>query len=799
MPRCNSNLHVTGEATFVDDVEEPADLLHAAVFTSSDAHGTIRRFDASRARQLEGVEAVFTFSDIPGHEYLGPIIQDEPLFAVDEVSYSGQPLALVIARDTAVARKALALIEVSLDLLPIVTCPKVAHRQGQVLGATRVLKKGDVESAWSQCDFIVDGAVEVRGQEHVYLETNRARAIPGDAGQLQIYSSTQNPAGVQRAVAKTLGLPMHMVEVDVNRIGGGFGGKEDQATHWACMAALGAHRLKRPVQLVLSRSEDLRSTGNRHPYKQDYKLGLRRDGTILAYQIEHYQNSGAFMDLSSSVLGRTMLHSTGAYGIENVCVRATECRTNLPPNTAFRGFGAPQAMFALETAIHHAARRAGMAPEKIQEQNLIMDGYKFAYGQSIQKSVLRDSWNKSKTTFRLSEIRQRIDDFNENHLGRKMGFALMPVCFGIGFTNTFLNQGSSLVHVYTDGSVSVATGGIEMGQGIHSNLIAITADTLGIAPDRVRVTSTNTTRIANSSASAASSSTELNGHATIDACHRILRRIKSVAATMLASDGRQVSADQITIADDTFFADGTPTELTWNDVVLQTYKSRHSLMAHGYHAPTGITFDPDSTTGNLFLYYSCGTSLIEVTVDCLRGTYTIDSVKLIHDVGRPIIPDIDLGQIEGALAQGIGLVTLEEVVYDERGTLASDSLSTYKVPNADFLPEQMDVQFIENFDVRRSPLKSKAVGEPPLMYGIAAYFAIQKAIDAFHAQQNRHGVDTKPTYSPMTPERVLMSLYQPVDASRIHHRAPRRSPAVASLRRAADQTNPSNPTSKDTF
>ncbi len=754
MHRLDSELHVRGVARFVDDEPEPANLLHAVICGSPHAYGRINAVEIADAEKEEGVEAVLTFDDIPGAGFIGPIIQDEPLFAFDHVMYAQQPIAMVVARDVACARRATGKIKVSIDLLPVVTCPRKAYAQGLILEETRRSTKGDVEATWADCDVVIEGSVELGSQEHVYLETNRARAMPLDNGQIKVFSSTQNPAGVQRAVASILDIPFHLVEVDVTRIGGAFGGKEDQATHWACMAALAAVKLKRPVQIVLSRSEDMRMTGKRHPYEQDYKIGLRRDGKILAYQIQHYQNSGAFMDLSAPVSHRAVFHSTGAYAIENVCIEATACRTNLPPNTAFRGFGAPQAMFALEAAIYHAAKAIGLDPEQVQERNLLKDGYRFPYGQTIQDCTIVRSWNETKASYNLGDVRRRTQDFNNKHRGQKKGYALMPVCFGIGFTKTFLNQGSSLVHVHTDGSVSIASGGVEMGQGVNSNLVAIAARAFGIRPTRVHVNSTNTTRIANSSASAASSTTDINGFATIEACEKIQTGLKNLAAKRL---GTSISA--IDLADEYVTVDSEATALTWGELVTEAYESRIPLTATGYYAPTDIFADSKTGQGNPFRYYVCGTALIEVTVDCLRGTYHIDAVKLAHELGQPLVPEVDLGQIEGGVVQGIGWVTVEEVVFDESGHLCSDSLSTYKIPDAGSVPAEIKVRFFGEQDSKSGPFKSRAVGEPPLMYGIAAYFAIKRAIDAFRAQQGSSETSRMFDRSPMTPERVLLSLY----------------------------------------
>lgn len=748
MRHCDSALHVTGKSDYVDDVAPPAGLLHAAVFGSPVAHGVLNSIDVQKAKELEGVVAVFTFSDIPGTPYFGPVVQDEPLFADKKVFFIGQPIALIVAESPETAAKAVKLCSAEIEELPAITCPKKAFDAGETHQELRVFDKGNVDDVWEQCDTIVEGSIDLAGQEHLYLETNRSRAIPMEEGQIKVYASTQSPSTTQKTIATILGLPMNKIEVDVKRLGGGFGGKEDQATHWACMASLSAHLLQRPTQIVLSRLDDMRMTGKRHPYLQDYKIGLSKDGDILAYQVSHYQNSGAFMDLSNPVLERTCMHSTNSYAIPHVRIRAVPCRTNLPSNTAFRGFGGPQGMFPLEVAIEKAAAKLRMSPDELQERNLARKGYAFPYGQVLEDDRLKQTWDETKETFDIETVKHRISEYNASNRFSKKGFALMPVCFGISFTKTFLNQGSSLVHIYTDGTVSVTTGGIEMGQGVSSNMIAICSRVFGIEHQRIRCNSTNTSRIANISPSAASATSDLNGNATIIACQEILNGLLSVAAREL-----NTTSDKIVIKDETVYAEGEATPLDWNQLVLKAYFSRVQLMAHGFYTPPNLSYDPIKGQGKPFHYYTYGTCLIETTVDCIRGTYTIESAKLVHDLGRGIIPSVDLGQVEGGLAQGIGWMTLEELAFSKDGKLLSNALSTYKCPDGDFLPDDIEVKFLENVDNPGGPLGSKAVGEPPFMYGIAAYFAIRRAIEAFTEIQETT------TRAPITPEQVLLKLY----------------------------------------
>ncbi|MEO0509753.1 MAG: molybdopterin cofactor-binding domain-containing protein [Verrucomicrobiota bacterium] len=750
MRHCDSALHVTGRSQYIDDVPAPAGMLHGAVFGSPVAHGLIRKIDVLAAREVPGVRGVVLYGDIPGDPMIGALKNDEPLFAKDEVLFMGQPLALIVAETPESARRAVKACSALIDELPVITCPREAFEKSELLQEPRVFQKGDVETSWSECTNIVEGTIDLAGQEHLYLETNRARAIPREDGQMSVYSSTQSPSATQKHVAGVLGLPMHKVEIDVKRLGGGFGGKEDQATHWACMAAVAARLFSVPVQIVLNRVDDMRMTGKRHPYIQDYKIGLDDEGKILAYEIHHYQNSGAYMDLSAPVLERTVLHSSNAYAIPNVKIHAAACRTNLPPNTAYRGFGGPQGMFPLEVAIEKAALKMGVSADWIQSRNLISDGYVMHYGQEQEACNMQRTWDEAMEEFDVEGVRARVEAFNAENKMLKKGFAMMPVCFGISFTKTFLNQGSSLVHVYTDGSVSVTTGGIEMGQGISSNMIVICSRVFGIPPERIKSNSTNTTRIANISPSAASATTDLNGNATILACREILEGMQKVAAKEFGC-----SPDDIMIKNAVVHCFGEPTEMTWEQLVLKTYFSRVQLMAHGFYTPPNVSYDPAKNEGRPFHYYTYGTCMIEVTVDCLRGTYKLDASRIVHDLGRTIIPTVDRGQIEGGLAQGIGWVTLEELTFNDDGRLTSHALSTYKAPDAEFMPSEMQLKLLENVENPGGPLGSKAVGEPPFMYGIAAFFAIRNAIAAysdFHKNE-------KIVRSPVTPEQVLLQLY----------------------------------------
>ena len=742
-----AKLHVCGTSEYVDDVVPPVGMLHAQVFDSPVAHGQILSLDLSAARETSGVVAVLTASDVPGSNILGPIIQDEALFVDETVEFIGHPIALVVAESYEQARAAVRAIDVKIDALPVITDPMQAFDKGLVLDEPRTFELGDVDAAWDACDCIVDGHCDIGGQEHLYLETNRARAIPGEDGTMKIFSSTQSPYAVQRSVANVLDVPYHKIEVDVLRLGGGFGGKEDQATHWACMAALAAQHTNRPVEIVLERMDDIRMTGKRHPYKSDFKLGLAADGSILALDIKHYQNSGAFADLSTAVLERTLFHSTNAYKVPNARIMAVPCKTNLPPNTAFRGFGGPQGMFVIESAIAKGAEALGVSSAELQRKNLLKDGDVFPYGQCVEDAQAVRTWDEAALAFDLAGARETVQAHNRREIGSKMGLAVMPICFGISFTKTFLNQASALVHIYGDGSVSVSNGGVEMGQGNTTKIHNITAHSLGIDGQRVRCESTNTRRVANMSPSAASATSDLNGFATLRAIEKILAGLHAFVAERF-----DAKVDEVSIKDEQVLVGGKACGWSWTDLVREAYLGRISLSAHGFFATPEIFFDRQEEKGHPFYYHVYGTAIIQVQLDVLTGVYDIVKLGVVHDLGRPINETVDIGQVEGGITQGLGWMSMEDLQFDDQGRYRSNTLSTYKVPDVYFMPDDFEVKLLTDLENSRGPLGSKAVGEPPLMYGIGLFFAVRDAMRAIRPDLDFDFA------SPLTPERILLQL-----------------------------------------
>jgi xanthine dehydrogenase large subunit len=747
MQNIDSYTHTRGESIYLDDIPELAGTLYAAAFGSPVAHGKINQLDLNEAQQIPGVIRIFTYSDIPGINQIGGIVPDEPLLAEDHVHFNGMPVALVVAETAEIAQHALKKIKIEIDALPIITDPREAKEKGELIVPPRTFKIGDSASAWLACDHIFEGIAETNGQEHLYIETQGAYTIPIENDCIKVYSSTQGPTAVQRHMAVVLGIPMHRLEVDVTRLGGGFGGKEDQATSWAILCALATYHLKRPVKYALNRMEDMRMTGKRNPYSSDFKIGLTKDLKILAYEATFHQNAGAAADLSPAVLERTLFHCTNSYFVPNVTATAYSCRTNLPPNTAFRGFGGPQGMFVIEAAINKAAEELGIPAYEIQKQNLIKTGDEFPYGQKAE-SEANECWDEAFDKYEVDKLIRNIEVFNSSNKLLKKGIAFMPICFGISFTKIMMNQARALVHIYTDGSVGVSTGAVEMGQGVNTKMLQVAATMFSIDSSRVRVHTTNTFRIANTSPSAASATADLNGKAVEMACDAILKRLKNVAAELL-----NVNAENITFKNENVLANGLPTELTWNGIIATAYVKRISLSEHAHYATPNINFDQSIEKGHPFAYHVYGTAITTVTIDCLRGIYTVDDVKIVHDFGSSMNPIVDRGQIEGGLVQGIGWMTMEEIIYDKQGVLRSNALSTYKVPDIYSVPKTIDIHFLETNNDNLAIFRSKAVGEPPLMYGIGVFFALRNAIKAFNPAAS-------PTFSaPMTPEKVLMSLY----------------------------------------
>ncbi len=747
MNNIDSITHLRGESIYLDDIPLINGTLFAAAFPSPIAHGIIKQLDLSEAENMPGVARIFTCKDIPSENQVGGIIPDEPLLADHHVHFCGMPIALVVAETRDAARAAVKKIKVVIEPLPVITNPREAQENNELIVPPRTFRLGDTANTWPQCAHVFEGSADTNGQEHLYIETQGAYALPQENNALKIYSSTQAPTAVQRAVSKVTGLSMHQLDIEVIRLGGGFGGKEDQANTWAALCALAALLLKKPVKYSLHRMEDMAMTGKRHPYSSDFKIGLDNNYKILAYEARFFQNAGAAADLSPAVLERTLFHCTNAYFIPNVTATAYSCRTHLPPNTAFRGFGGPQGMFVIEAAIAKAAEALGIPASVIQEKNLITTGDEFPYGQKAESEATA-CWQNAMQLYDIGSIRRQQAAFNNSHKLLKKGLALMPICFGISFTKTLMNQARAQVHVYTDGSVAVSTGAVEMGQGVNTKMLQVAAQVFSIPASQVKIQSTSTYRIANTSPSAASATADLNGKAVLLACTEILNRLKAVAA-----EEWNTPPTAIELKDEWLWVNGEKTGWDWKRLVMTAFVKRISLSEHAHYATPEIHFDASKEKGHPFAYHVYGTAIVETTVDCLRGIYTTDAVKVVHDFGSSMNTAIDLGQIEGGIVQGIGWMTLEEVIYDKEGRLRSNALSTYKVPDVYSVPKEIAIHYLATEKDNLAIFRSKAVGEPPLMYGIGVYFALRNAMRAFNPNA------VMPFDAPMTPEKVLMALY----------------------------------------
>ncbi|HRY29132.1 MAG TPA: molybdopterin-dependent oxidoreductase [Elusimicrobiota bacterium] len=747
MKNSDTSLHVRGASLFIDDIVTPADCLHAALFTSPVARGKIKSLDTRAAARADGVAAVFTHSDVPGLNQVGHVFKDQPLFAVDSVEYIGQPIALVVAATRRAAARAAKLITADIEPLEAVFDPRTAAARGMIHGQKRVITVGDTAAAFAKSKFVAQGKLATGPQEHFYFETQRCLALPGEHDTLKVCASTQSPGTFHHHIAEVLGIPQNKVEFEIRRLGGGFGGKESTAV-WVVAPALAAFLLKRPVKLALGRNEDIATTGKRHAYEYDYKIGLDADGNILAYEVDLYQHAGACADISLAVLGRSFLHVSGSYRIPNLRATAVSCRTNIPPNNAFRGFGVPQGNFAIEAAIAHAAETMGVDAAIVKRKNLLQDGDTLPYGLQLKTTNAVRCWETLDKQIDINRRHAAVTEYNRAHDDTKRGLAVIPVCFGISFAQTALNQASSLVNIYVDGSVSVSTGAVEMGQGVNTKIQLIAAQTLGVDADRVRVDTTNTSRIPNASPTSASTGADLNGMATQYACQTLYARLREFAAKHLGHP----TPDDIVIKENAVFLKDKRTDLGWDKLVAAAQWARIDLSHHAFYATPDLHLDPQTERGRPFAYYAYGTSLTEVLLDCRRGTYAIESIDLVHDVGRPLSEAIDRGQVEGAVIQGMGWATIEQIRYAPDGKVLT-AVNSYKIPDIKFCPPKFNVTLLPNSDNPFAVCNSKAVGEPPFIHGLGAYFALRHALRSVRQDKEIPSL-------PLTPEKVFMYLYE---------------------------------------
>ena len=743
--------HVSGESVYIDDVAPLRGELIVDFVWSPVAHGRIRGIDYGGA---ESFAHLFTYRDLH-HNLFGAIIQDEFLLAEDVVSFIGHPIVVVAAESRAAIRAAKAAIKIDIEELEPVFTIDEAKRRGLFIGKTMTIKRGDVEAAFASADNILEGTFVNGGQDHFYLESQAALAVPGEFDQLTVHSSTQNPSEVQDVIAHLLGLPINKVTVVTKRMGGGFGGKECQATHPAAIAALVAHKLKRPARIAYSKDDDMCVTGGRHPFQNDYKVAFDDDGVITAAKIDFYSDGGAFADLSTSVLGRAMTHADNAYYMPNALIRGTVCRTNYPPNTAFRGFGGPQGIATIENILEEIAVLLKIDPLEIRRRNCygIDDRNITPYGQVVRNNHLPHLFDE---IAERADYRARVADvahFNVTSHTHLRGIACTAVKFGISFNTKFLNQANALVNVYLDGSVQVSTGATEMGQGVNTKIRQIVADELGIDAERVLLMPTSTEKNNNTSATAASSGEDLNGSAAADACRKIRARMAGVAAEYFGRVAAvEPSVDEVVFENgEVFDRRVSEPRVPFAALVKMCHLERVSVGERGFYSTQGLEWDADKGCGAPFLYFTQGTAISEIEIDRFTGMMQVLRSDLLMDIGKPINPGIDHGQITGAFIQGMGWLTNEELRYDAKGNLLSHSPTTYKIPNIQDVPPVFNVDWIdaENALNIRS---SKATGEPPLVLAISVWMAVKNALSYLSSGE------IPKLHAPATGEEILMRI-----------------------------------------
>lgn len=725
-------LHVTGKSRFVGEGALPRDMAHAVAVPSPHARARILGVDASEALRIPGVLAILTARDVPGENQIGHPILDEPLLPSEDVGYAGQPVALVVGETAWVAERAARLVRIAWQELPPVFTVEEALERGELYVPERRIERGDPDAALESAPHILEGECHFGGQEHFYLETQRCLAIPLEDGGLLLHSATQATSEVQEVAARVLGLSAKDVVVEVPRLGGGFGGKERGATLWSCLAALAAYRTRRPVLLKLTRHQDMSWTGKRHPFCARYRVGFDGKGKLLAYQVELDANGGAYADLSVAILERAMLHADNVYHVPNARIVGRACRTNLPPNTAFRGFGAPQGILAMETVLERIAGKLGLDPLEVRIRNAYREGEHTPFGQNVPEACAGEMLQRVARLAGYDSLRKEVDAWNASHSWLKRGLGIVPVKFGISFTTAFLNQGSALLWLYSDGTASLSHGGIEMGQEINTKVAQVVSRELGLSLDSIRVEPANTTRVGNASPTAASSGSDINGNAAQDAARQIRERLAPLAARLLASrGGLEPDSDSLRFGEGGVRDMRLPDEfLPMAELAHAAWMERVDLGAHGFYSTPGIYYDRTTGQGNPFYYFVWGAALVQAETDIRTGMSRLLSVHIVHETGQSLNPAVDRGQVAGAFTQGFGWCVLEEERNDARGRFLAVSPSTYKIPTIRDLPPVFVIELVERDRRAASVMGSKAVGEPPFVYGLAAWFAIRDALSS---------------------------------------------------------------------
>lgn len=724
-PHESARAQVAGAATYIDDIPEVKGTLHAAPILSNVAHGLLRGVDAGAALAMEGVRGVVLAADIPGDPILATFVHDEPIFARERVEFLGQVVGLVVADTVMQARRAARQVKLDIEPLPAIVDVREAVKQQSFVLAPVTVRRGDPDRGIAQAPHRITGSLDVGGQEHFYLEGQVAYALPLEQDQWWLYSSTQHPGEVQHWVAHALGLASHDVKVECRRMGGGFGGKETQAGHIAVWAALAARKFRRPVKLRLDRDDDFMVTGKRHPFAYDWEAGFDGNGRILGLKLMLAANCGFSADLSGPVADRAVFHVDNAYFLSDVEIVSWRCKTNVQSHTAFRGFGGPQGMIATEALLGDIARHLGKDPLDVRKANLYGIGERNVthYEMTVEDNILDPLITQLEADADYRRRREEIARWNARSPVIKRGIALTPVKFGISFTATFFNQAGALVHVYTDGSVQVNHGGTEMGQGLHTKILQVVADELGVPFHKVRISATDTSKVPNASATAASSGTDLNGRAAQFAARQVRQRLAEYVA-----EKQNCRPEQVIFAHGQ--VSGPNALMTWEQLVDDAYHSRVQLWSDGFYRTPKIHYDKHTLTGRPFYYFSYGAACTEVAIDTLTGENRVLKVDILHDVGTSINPAIDIGQIEGGFIQGMGWLTTEQLVWNDKGYLATHAPSTYKIPATGDVPEHFRVALWHEPNPEDNVGGSKAVGEPPFMLAISVWEALRDAAAA---------------------------------------------------------------------
>ena len=747
----SADKHVSGEAVYIDDRLEFPNQLHVYARLSDRAHARILRIDTAPCYDIPGVRLAITHEDIPGLKDIGPLLPGDPLLAIDKVEFVGRPVLAVAACDLDTARRAALAAVIEYEDLPPVLDVVEALRQQHFVLDSHTHQRGDSATALASATHRLQGSLHIGGQEHFYLETQISSVMPTEDGGMIVYCSTQNPTEVQKLVAEVLNVSMSQVVVDMRRMGGGFGGKETQAASPACLCAVVAHLTGQPTKMRLPRVEDMLMTGKRHPFYIEYDVGFDDSGRLHGINLELAGNCGYSPDLSASIVDRAMFHADNAYYLGDATINGHRCKTHTASNTAYRGFGGPQGMVAIEEVMDRIARHLALDPLAVRKANYYGKTERNVthYYQTVEHNLLEEITAELQTSCDYDQRREAIRVFNADSPVLKKGLALTPVKFGISFTASFLNQAGALIHIYTDGSIHLNHGGTEMGQGLNVKVAQVVAEVFQVDIARIQITATNTDKVPNTSPTAASSGADLNGKAAQNAALILKQRLVEFAARHY-----RVSEE------DVFFSNGhvrvRDQLLTFQSLVQQAWMGQVSLSSTGYYKTPKIHYDRSLARGRPFYYFAYGAACCEVLIDTLTGEYKLLRTDILHDVGASLNPAIDLGQVEGGFLQGVGWLTCEELVWSDKGKLLTSGPASYKIPAVADMPQDLRVRLVEN---RKNPedtvFHSKAVGEPPFMLGIAAWCAIKDAVASLGDYRLQPNID-----APATPERVLWGCEQ---------------------------------------